>query len=276
MDTLLPKIQELNSIFNKSLTTFTPLASLCDRMCNIIGCNIYVFDSEGNIFAYSVADRFECPYTEQSLREKQLPSYYFDIFDSMGSAVIGQHEKIPVCTYADVKICEFDDRYYSLYPIYLNYQKTAGMLLIRYGTNFSQTDNILCEYASAIISLEMFQQRQLEIQQKSLEQAAVKLAVGSLSFSELRSVSAVLEELDGIEGHIFLNEIAEQCYATHSTVSGALKKLEAAGVISTKSQGVKGKLVKITNQKLYEEIYMAEKQYRKKRVSSKKGKKNAL
>ena len=276
MDTLLAKIQELNSIFNKSLTTFTPLASLCDRMCNIIGCNIYVFDSEGNIFAYSVADKFECPYTEQSLREKILPSYFIDIIDMMENAVIGQHEKIPICTYADVKICEFDDRYYSLYPIYLNYQKTAGMLLIRYGTNFSQTDNILCEYASAIISLEIFQQRQLEIQQKSLEQAAVKLAVGSLSFSELRSVSAVLEKLEGMEGHIFLNEIAEECYATHSTVSGALKKLEAAGVISTKSQGVKGNYVKITNQKLYEEVYMAEKQYRKKRASSKKSIKNAL
>lgn len=270
MDTLLPKIQELNSIFNKSLTTFTPLASLCDRMCNIIGCNIYVFDSEGNIFAYSVADKFECPYTERSLKEKKLPSYYFDIFNTMNNAVTGQYEKIPICTYGNVKICEFDDRYFSLYPIYLNYQKTAGMLLIRYGANFSQTDNILCEYASAIISLEMFQQRQLEIQQKSLEQAAVKLAVGSLSFSELRSVSAVLEQLDGTEGHIFLNAIAEQCYSTHSTVSGALKKLEAAGVISTKSQGVKGKYIKITNQKLYEEVYMAEKQYRKRRKSTKK------
>ena len=126
------------------------------------------------------------------------------------------------------------------------------------------------EYASAIISLEMFQQRQLEIQQKSLEQAAVKLAVGSLSFSELRSVSAVLEQLEGIEGYIFLNSIAEQCYSTHSTVSGALKKLEAAGVISTKSLGVKGKYIKITNQRLYEEVYMAEKEYRRKKKTSKK------
>lgn len=269
MNTLLSKIQELNSIFNKSSITFTPLAALCDQMCNIIGCNIYIFDYEGNIFAYSIADKFECPYTERSLQEKRLPSYYLSLFTSTDKAVTDQYEKIPVCTYANIKVCEFDNRYFSLYPIYLNYQKTAGMLLIRYGTHFSQTDNVLCEYASAIISLEIFQQRQLEIQQKSLEQAAVKLAIGSLSFSELRSVSAVLEQLGGSEGQVFLNAIAEKSYSTHSTVSGALKKLEAAGVISTNSQGVKGKHIKITNPRLYEEVYLAEKKYKKKKKTVK-------
>lgn len=235
-------------------------------MCDIIGCNIYVFDLEGTITAYSIASKFECPYTELSLREKRLPSYYFNLFNSMDDTPLaGQYEKIPVCTYANVKVCEFDDRYFSIYPIYLNCKKVAGLLLIRYGTNFSETDNILCEYARAIICLDLFQQKQLEIQQKSLDQAAVKLAVGSLSFSELRSVSAILEQLDGSEGCIFLNKIAEQCFATHSTVSGALKKLEAAGVISTKSQGVKGKYVKITNHNLYEEVYITEKLYRKKK-----------
>lgn len=269
MDTLLQKIQELNSIFNKSVTTFTPLTALCDQMCNIIGCNIYVFDSDRHIFAYSIADAFECPYTQLSLQEKLLPSHYFGIFKSIDSAVTDQYEKIPVCTYQNIKICEFDDRYYSIYPIYCNYQKTAGMLLIRYGTNFSQTDNILCEYASAIVSLEMFQQKQQEIHQKSLEMATARLAVGSLSFSELRSVSAVLEQLGGAEGTIFLNQIAENNYTTHSTVCGALKKLEAAGTISTRSQGVKGKYVKITNPKLYEEVYLAEKQFRKKKKNKK-------
>ncbi len=270
MNTLLHKIQKLNSIFNKSVTTFTPLAALCDQMCNIIGCNIYVFDSDGHIFAYSIADEFECPYTHLSLQDKMLPTYYFDIFKSMDSAVTDQYEKIPICTYQNIKVCEFDDRYYSIYPIYCNYQKTAGMLLIRYGANFSQTDSILCEYASAIISLEMFQQKQQEIHQKSLEIATAKLAVGSLSFSELRSVSAILEQLDSGEGNIFLNQIAENNFTTHSTVCGALKKLEAAGAISTKSQGVKGKYVKVTNPKLYEEVYLAEKQFRKKKKPSKK------
>ena len=169
-----------------------------------------------------------------------------------------------------MKICEFDDRYFSLYPIYSNFQKTAGMLLIRYGNHFSQMDNILCEYTSAIISLEMLRQEQTRIQQQSLEIAAAKLAVNSLTFSELRSVSATLETLGGTEGDIFLNAVAQKSYSTHSTVSGALKKLEAAGVISTRSKGVKGKHVKITNSRLHEEVYMAEKQYRKEKRKARK------
>ena len=80
MDALLGKIQQLNSIFSKSATTLTPLSALCDQLCNIIGCNIYVFSREGRIFAYSIADAFECPYTKCSLKEEQLPPYYYEIF----------------------------------------------------------------------------------------------------------------------------------------------------------------------------------------------------
>ena len=273
MDALLGKIQQLNYIFSKSATTLTPLSALCDQLCNIIGCNIYVFSREGRIFAYSIADAFECPYTKCSLKEEQLPPYYYEIFLSADKAVIDQYEQLPVCTYRDVKICEFDDRYFSLYPIYSNFQKTAGMLLIRYGNHFSQMDNILCEYTSAIISLEMLRQAQTRIQQQSLEIAAAKLAVNSLTFSELRSVSAVLDAMGGTEGDIFLNAVAQKSYSTHSTVSGALKKLEAAGVISTKSKGVKGKYIKITNPRLHEEIYMAEKQYRKEKQKARRSQK---
>ena len=96
------------------------------------------------------------------------------------------------------------------------------------------------------------------------------MAVISLIFSELRSLSAALETLGGTEGDIFLNAVAQKSYSTHSTVSGALKKLEAAGVISTRSKGVKGKHVKITNSRLHEEVYMAEKQYRKEKRKARK------
>ena len=58
LDTIVSKIHRLNMVFTRSATTVIPLDALCDELCDILGCNIYLFDTEGHIFAYSVADVF--------------------------------------------------------------------------------------------------------------------------------------------------------------------------------------------------------------------------
>ncbi|MEG2081892.1 MAG: hypothetical protein RR011_01540, partial [Oscillospiraceae bacterium] len=153
-----------------------------------------------------------------------------------------------------VKKCLFEDRYYALYPIYSNFKKVAGMLLIRYGVDFDESDYILCEYTSAIVSLEMLRQEQVRTEQRALEIAQAKLSTNFLTPSEISAVKTALEEIEYSQGNIFLNAVASKCYSTQSTVTSALKKMESAGVITTKSQGVKGKYVKVLNRFLKSEL----------------------
>lgn len=268
MESLLERMRQLNSLFMRAVTTYTPLQALCDQLCNIIVCNIYIFDTAGHIFTYSIADRYMCPYTECSLENEQLPPYYLEMFHSTDQCITNQYQQVPVCTYNADGICIFSDRYFSLYPIFTNFHKTAGILLIRYGDYFSESDQVLCEYTNAIVSLEMMRREQERAQQLSAETAAARLAVASLTYSELRVVLAVLDELSKGSGNIFLNQVASRSYATQSTVTSALKKLEGAGVIATKSQGVKGKFVRVTNRYLVNELYLANKRSRQERHSN--------
>ncbi|HWQ29626.1 MAG TPA: GTP-sensing pleiotropic transcriptional regulator CodY, partial [Negativicutes bacterium] len=119
---------------------------------------------------------------------------------------------------------------------------------------FSESDKVLCEYTCAIVSIEMLRQEQEKIQQFSMEIAKAKLAVDSLTFSEKKAACSVLEQIKGDEGEVFLNSVANKTYTTPSTVSGALKKLELATMIVTKSMGVKGKYIKILNPNLRSEL----------------------
>ena len=254
MDDIVSKIHRLNTVFSKSATTYIPLDALCDELCGIIGCNIYLFNTNGHIFAYSVAQKFLCPYTKCSLENEELPQYYMDLFGKNNVSVTDRYEEHPKCTYAGVKYCLFSNRYYSMYPIFSGFKKVAGILFIRYETPFSESDKVLCEYTYAIVSIEMIRQEQEKIQQLSMEIAKAKLAVNSLTFSEKKAARAVLEEIKGDKGEVFLNSVATKTYTTPSTVSGALKKLEVATVIVTKSKGVKGKCIKILNQNLRNEL----------------------
>lgn len=131
------------------------------------------------------------------------------------------------------------------------------MLLIRYGSNFVPSDTVLCEYASAIVSLWLMHEKQIEDQQRVMEMESAQLASKALSFSELQAANAVMQELEGEEGHVFFNLIAAKAYVTQSIVTSALKKLESAGVIRTKVHGAKGKSVRVNNPYLKQELRSA-------------------
>ncbi|NYB73001.1 hypothetical protein HZF24_02465 [Sedimentibacter hydroxybenzoicus DSM 7310] len=254
MDNIVIKIHRLNSVFNKSATTLIPIDALCDELCDIINCNIYLFDVSGNIRAYAIAEKFSCKYTACSLENKRLPQYYLKMFLQSNISVLDMYEKNPKCTYPDVDKCLFKNRYYSIYPIFSAYKKVGGILFIKYEEPFSESDMVLCEYTRAIVLIEILRQEQEKIQQISMDMAKAKVAVDSLTFSEKKALKAILDEIDGNVGEIFLNSIASKTYTTPSTVSSVLKKAELASLIFTKSRGVKGKQIKILNENIRNEL----------------------
>lgn len=259
MDTMLEKIKSLNTVFRQSSTSEIPVDDLCQKLSSVLSANIYLFEPDGKIFSYATSDKFFCQYNVDSLKANYLPAAYQTIFHQGDDTRFNVYEETPMCTCEGVEACIFQNRYYSMVPVFYNYQKKAGILLIRYGEPFDVDEEVLCEYTSAIVSLELVRAEQERIRRQSLKMARAQLAVDALSFSELVAASAALCALpkDSGEGTVMLNTVSGQTYVTHSTVSGALKKLETAGVIKTKSMGVKGKYIKVTNPYLVEEIAKA-------------------
>ena len=83
----------------------------------------------------------------------------------------------------------------------------------------------------------------------------VKSAFSSLSQTEKDAVTCVINELKGSgEGVIILSRLSEKVGITRSVIVNALRKMESADVIVTKSSGVKGTYIKVLNDSLYEEM----------------------
>ena len=86
------------------------------------------------------------------------------------------------------------------------------------------------------------------------KKAVVQMAIGTLSYSELEAVEHIFEELDGKEGLLVASKIADRVGITRSVIVNALRKFESAGVIESRSLGMKGTHIKILNDKLMEEL----------------------
>lgn len=97
-------------------------------------------------------------------------------------------------------------------------------------------------------------ERAEEIEQEARSKAIVQMAIGSLSFSELEAVEHIFNELDGREGMLVASKIADRVGITRSVIVNALRKLESAGVIESRSLGMKGTYIRILNHHLRPEL----------------------
>jgi transcriptional pleiotropic repressor len=70
----------------------------------------------------------------------------------------------------------------------------------------------------------------------------------------MEAVEHIFEELDGKEGLLVASKIADRVGITRSVIVNALRKLESAGVIETRSLGMKGTYIRILNEQLIQSI----------------------
>ena len=82
----------------------------------------------------------------------------------------------------------------------------------------------------------------------------VKSAISTLSFSELEAIIHIFDELDGSEGILVASKIADRVGITRSVIVNALRKFESAGVIESRSSGMKGTYIKVLNDVVFDEL----------------------
>jgi transcriptional pleiotropic repressor len=93
-----------------------------------------------------------------------------------------------------------------------------------------------------------------EIEEDARKKSVVQMAIGTLSYSEKEAMEHIFNELDGMEGLLVASKIADRVGITRSVIVNALRKFESAGVIESRSLGMKGTHIKILNEKLIDEL----------------------
>ena len=82
--------------------------------------------------------------------------------------------------------------------------------------------------------------------------AAVQVAWEPVVF--VNAMKDIFEELGGTEGCLVASKVADRVGITRSVIVNALRKFESAGVIESRSLGMKGTYIKVLNLKLLDEL----------------------
>jgi transcriptional pleiotropic repressor len=102
--------------------------------------------------------------------------------------------------------------------------------------------------------MEVLYQQFLNVEEKIRSQTAVQMAISTLSYSELKAVKAIFDALEGDEGRLTASNIADKIGITRSVIVNALRKLESAGIIESRSLGMKGTYLKVLNPLFKDEL----------------------
>ncbi len=97
------------------------------------------------------------------------------------------------------------------------------------------------------LGLEMMRSVNEENEEEKRKVSIVRSAINTLSYSELEAILHIFDELDGNEGILVASRIADRVGITRSVIVNALRKFESAGVIESRSSGMKGTYIKVVN-----------------------------
>lgn len=254
MSTLLTKTRMLNKILQKNGTEPVVFEDICKLLSEVLDCNVYIISRKGKILGSNFSSGFECEIMQKDIiSQNKFPEFY-------NIKLMSTHETKAnltnngICVFNEALKCELDNKLTTIVPIVGNRERLGTLLLSRFDTLFTDGDLVLSEYSATIVGLEILRAKHDIIEEEARKKAVVQLAIGTLSYSELEAVEHIFNELDGSEGLLVASKIADKVGITRSVIVNALRKFESAGVIESRSLGMKGTHIKILNDKLLDEL----------------------
>ncbi len=241
----LSKIRKLNWVLCESTTGKLSYAELCRNLSEIINANIYVIDSRGFVLgtAYTKAD--DTSTFEDELGYEKIPNSdntNILAFSGIEANVIGGAlTEIFGDSYA------MTDKYHTIVPSVCGGERLGTILLTKYDDAFTEEEIVLAEYGAAVVGLEIQRNDRLKNEKEEALKTAVKMALYTLSNSEKDAFSKIMGSLESDEGIMNASKLAAKYSLTNSVIVSALKKMESAGIMETKSLGMKGTYIKILN-----------------------------
>lgn len=251
---LLSKTRRINRLLQKTAGHAVNFNEMAEVLRDVIEANIFDVSRKGRMLGIAIAQEIDNERIRSMLKERQFPEEYTALLLKQDEAVSNVGIDNPLTSYPVEMSDMFEKSYTTLVPILGGGERLGTLILGRLNEQFGMEDLILAEYGATVIAMEILRERAEAVEEEIRSKAVVQMAIGSLSYSELEAVEHIFEELEGKEGLLVASKIADRVGITRSVIVNALRKLESAGVIESRSLGMKGTYIKVLNEKLLSEL----------------------
>ncbi|MGN0155182.1 MAG: GTP-sensing pleiotropic transcriptional regulator CodY [Lachnospiraceae bacterium] len=247
---LLDKTRKINQLLHNNSSHKVVFNDICRVLSEILESDILVISKKGKVLG--IKNRSDISEITE-LIVPDVGGFIDPMLNERLLGVLSTKENVNLATLG----FELDDleRYQAIIsPIDIAGERLGTVFMYKEDKQYTIDDIILSEYGTTVVGLEMMRSVNEESAEEDRKLSIVHSAINTLSASEQEAIIHVFDELSGMEGILVASKIADRVGITRSVIVNALRKFESAGVIETKSSGMKGTYIKVLNEFVFDEL----------------------
>lgn len=247
---LLDKTRKIGKLLHNNNSSKVVFNDICSVLCEILSSNVLVISKKGKVLGVGDGGGVD---SITELIVDQVGGFIDNLLNERLLAVLSTKENVNLET---LGFEEGDVRRFQaiITPIEIAGERLGTLFIYKCEAQYDIDDIILCEYGTTVVGLEMLRAVNEENAEENRKLAVIKSAINTLSYSEMEAVVHIFEELSGMEGILVASKIADRVGITRSVIVNALRKFESAGVIESRSSGMKGTYIKVLNDMVFDEV----------------------
>ena len=248
---LLDKTRKINKLLTEQESDKVDFRQFCEVLSRELHVNVLITSKKGKVLGLE-------EYADIGVFPKLKDAHYGEYIDTALKdrfmSILSTKENVNLLTIG--LECDNIIEYQAMVaPVCMSGKRLGTLFIYRKNDVFSIDDIILTEYGTTVIGLAMQRAESEEVSVEYHKEQDIRAAVKTLSRLEAHAMICVLEELGGKrKGILITSRLADKVGITRSVIVNALKKCESAGIIETKSSGMKGTTIHIVNDLLCEDI----------------------
>ncbi|MDR0220778.1 MAG: GTP-sensing pleiotropic transcriptional regulator CodY [Lachnospiraceae bacterium] len=247
---LLDKTRKIGKLLHNNSSSKVVFNDICHVLSDILGAHTLVISKKGKVLGIGVCDTLD---SISELLVGKVGGFIDPLLNERLLAVLSTKENVNLATLGFES--EVVEKYEGIItPIEIAGERLGTLFIYKCDAPFEIDDIILCEYGTTVVGLEMLRAVNEENNEENRKLNVVKSAINTLSFSEMDAIVHIFDELGGMEGILVASKIADRVGITRSVIVNALRKFESAGIIESRSSGMKGTYIKIMNDMVFDEV----------------------
>ena len=250
---LLTRVRKINTMLQNARGTSVNFTDMAELLREVIDTNVFIISTDGKVHGYAMNQQVISDRIKKVLETEHATESYTKILLKLNETLANEDVNSEYTAFPENKDI-FEAGLTTLVPIIGGGDRLGTLILSRIDKSFDNDDLLLAEYSATVVAIEIMRERSEVVEKEARNKAVVQMAISSLSYSELEAVEHIFEELNGIEGLLVASKVADRVGITRSVIVNALRKLESASVIESRSLGMKGTYIKILNSNFLPEL----------------------
>ena len=189
---LLDKTRRINKLLHNNNKSKVVFNDICNVLTEILYSNILVISKKGKVLGISSGSGID---NLIELRDIRVGGFIDPLLNERLLGILSTKENVNLETLGFTN--EVEGYCAIITPIDIGGERLGTLFVYRTDKLYDIDDIILAEYGTTVVGLEMMRSVNEEIAEENRQKQIVKSAISTLSFSELKAIIHIFDEMDG-------------------------------------------------------------------------------